>query len=136
LRRLIRRIRRCFYIKASDEVGKVRGKSLMVDDWGIMNPLVVLHRGRLPLIGEEASFLAPGSSESDRQWAVEQIADDVWIGHTAQVEEVAGANEKIVRLARGVGFEKQVIEIVRDTHGNQVFEIFRFVPSGVVNASR
>ena len=120
--------------RLSDEVGRVKDRSLMVDDWGIVNPLLVLHRNRLPLEFANERFLAPGSSESDRQWAMEKLADDVWIGHTPQFEET-GVSDRIVRLARGAGFEKQLMEIVRDTHGNPVFEIFHFVPAGAVNAS-
>lgn len=121
--------------RLSDEVGKVHDRSVMVDDWGILNPLVVLHRGRLPLVFMDAGFLAPASTETDRQWALDQLANDVWIGHTPQFEELTGANAKTVRLARAAGFEKQIIEIVRDTHGTPVFEVFHFVPSGAVNAS-
>jgi hypothetical protein len=45
---------------------------------------------------------------------------------------LAGANERIVRLARAEGFEKRMIEIVPDRNGRPVFEIFRFARTAVV----
>ena len=40
---------------------------------------------------------------------------------------MGGVNDRIVRVARKAGFEKQMIETVPDRNGRQVFEIFRFV---------
>ena len=107
----------------------------MVDDWGILNPLIVLHRNRLPLFYADQSFLAPGISKSDRNWFIERLSEDVWIGHTPQFQQWAGENERIMRVAREVGFEKQILKTVPDRNGRQVFEIFRFVRSGGVAAS-
>jgi 4-amino-4-deoxy-L-arabinose transferase-like glycosyltransferase len=120
--------------RLSDEAGHIQTDYLVVDDWGILNPLIALHRNRLPLVYADQSFLAPGTDEAHRKWSIKALAEDVWIGHTAQFEQWAGENERITRVAREAGFEKQVIETVPDRNGRPVFEIFRFVRRGGVAA--
>jgi hypothetical protein len=99
----------------SGEVGRIQSAHLVVDDWGIANSLLVLHGGSLPLV------------MADSEWDQARSAEDVWIGHTPEYQQTAGADEKIVRGARSAGFEKQIIETVPDRNGRPVFEIFRFV---------
>jgi hypothetical protein len=98
----------------SCEVGRMQSARFVVDDWGIDNPLLVLSDGHLPLV------LAGDSSFAG-------LADDVWIGHTPEYQQIAGGNEEIVQTARSAGFEKQIIKTVPDRNGRPVFEIFRFV---------
>ncbi len=98
----------------SGDVGRMQSPRFVVDDWGIDNPLLVLSDGRLPIVLPDDSFVAP-------------LADDVWIGHTSEYQQVAGVNEKMVQAARSAGFEKRIIETVPDRNGHPVFEIFRFV---------
>jgi hypothetical protein len=112
--------------RLSDEVGHIETDHLVLDDWGIMNPLIALHRDRLPLLYADQMFLDPAIDAPTRKWQ-EAWLDDVWIGHTPQFQQWAGANERIVRVARAAGFEKKMIETVPDRNGRLVFEIFRFV---------
>jgi hypothetical protein len=111
----------------SGEVGRIQSAHLVVDDWGIVNPLLVLHGGSLPLVMANESFLAPGISEASRQWDRARLAEDVWIGHTPEFQQRAGENDRIVQAARSIGFEKRIIKTVPDRSGQPVFEIFRFV---------
>ncbi|MGA2879517.1 MAG: hypothetical protein ABSG13_11240 [Bryobacteraceae bacterium] len=113
--------------RLSDEAGHIKSHELIVDDWGILNPLVALHRNRLPLVYADQSFLAPGTAENYRQRAIKRVAEEVWIGHTPEFQQWSGVNERIVRVAREAGFEKQLIQTVPDRNGRPVFEIFRFV---------
>ncbi|MGB6946516.1 MAG: hypothetical protein WBE37_29230 [Bryobacteraceae bacterium] len=122
--------------RLSDEAGRIESPELIVDDWGILNPLVTLHRNRLPLVVADQTFLAPGIAEADRQWFLRRLADDVWIGHTPAFQQLPGANERIVRVARAAGFEKHILETVPDRNGQPVFEIFRFVRTGGAVASK
>ena len=111
-----------------DEAGHIQADHLVLDDWGIMNPLIVLHRNRLPLRFADARSSIPRSMrrlESGKSWF-----DYVWIGHTDPFQQVAGTNQRMVRVAREAGFEKQMIGTVPDRNGRPVFEIFRFVRPG------
>jgi hypothetical protein len=101
----------------SGEVGRIESAHIVVDDWGIANALLVLHGGSLPLV------MADG-----RGWDRARLAHEVWVGHTPEYQQRAGANERMVQAARPAGFEKRIIKIVPDRNGRPVFEIFRFVP--------
>jgi hypothetical protein len=116
--------------RLSDEVGRIQTPELAIDDWGILNQLIVLHRNRLTLYVADQSFLAPGMTVSDRNYFVKRLGQDVWIGHTADFQQLPGINDKIIQAARSVGFEKRMIQTVPDRNGYPVFEIFRFVPAG------
>jgi hypothetical protein len=98
----------------SSDVGRMQSPGFVVDDWGIDNPLLVLSDGHLPLILPDDSFVA-------------RLADDVWIGHTSDYQQIAGINDRMVQAARSAGFEKRSIKTVPDRNGRPVFEIFRFV---------
>jgi hypothetical protein len=115
--------------RLSDELGHIQADQLVVDDWGILHPLIALHRNRLPLVYADQSFLAPGTTAADRKWSIKVLTEDVWIGHTQEFQQWAGDNQRIVRVAREAGLEKQMIETVPDRNGRPVFEIFRFVRS-------
>jgi len=121
--------------RLSDEAGHIQANHLVVDDWGILNPLVTLHRNRLPLVLADEGFLAPGIAESDRQWYLKRLAEDIWIGHTPEFEQWADRNERVRRVALAAGFEKRMIETVQDRNGRPVFEIFRFVRTGGVSGT-
>jgi hypothetical protein len=113
--------------RLSDEVSSIQPEHFVVDDWGIAKALLVLRGGRVPLLMADDSFLAPGITEARREWDHARLVGDVWIGHTPQYQQTAGANERIVQAARAAGFEKQIIKTVANRSGRPVFEIFRFV---------
>jgi hypothetical protein len=115
--------------RLSEEAGHLQAPHLVVDDWGILTQLIVLHRNQLPLLLADQTFLAPGTDQDSRNWFMRRLAEDVWIGHTPPFQQWAGENDRITRVARDAGFEKQMIETVPDRNGRPVFEIFRFVPA-------
>jgi hypothetical protein len=119
----------------SDEAGRIQAEHLVVDDWGILNPLIVLHRNRLPLFLANQSFFAPGIGEDDRNWCLARLKKDVWIGHTPEFQQWPDTNQRIVEIARAAGFEKRMIETVPDRNGRPVFEIFRFIRASPASAS-
>jgi len=122
--------------RLSEEAGHIQAEHLVVDDWGILTPLLVLHGNQLPVYFADQSFLAPEMTGDRRDWFIRRLAEDVWIGHTTDFLQWSDANERISRVAREVGFEKQMIETVPDRNGRPVFEIFRFVRTGGVAASK
>lgn len=111
----------------SHEVGRLHPSQIVVDDWGIINPLILLHGGKLPLIWVDDGFLSPTVSGDAREWGRRVLEQGLWIGHTAAYEEIAGLEERIVHAAHAAGYRKNLIETVPDTHGRPAFELFRFV---------
>jgi len=113
--------------RLSDELNRFQGTQLVIDDWGILDSLSVMHRGRLPLVYADESFLTLGESETQWTWDRGLAEHGIWIGHTKPYREFAATGEKIEKSAAAAGFQKQIVELVPDRNGRAVFEIFRFV---------
>ena len=112
--------------RLSDETKRFPGVPFVVDDWGILNPLTVLHRGRLQLIFVNETFPMLGVDENNRIWQQDLLQHAVWIGHTRPFQEFPDAADKVEKFAASLGFHKQVLELVPDRNGRPVYEIFRF----------
>ncbi len=110
----------------SDEAGRMPASEVVIDDWGIVDVLAVLNRGKLPLIITDDSFLSPSLSEEARNWQRGLLESALWIGHTPAYQEIPGQADKVIQSAASAGFRKELIKTVPDRHGRQVFEIFRF----------
>jgi len=113
--------------RLSDETNRYQGAEFVIDDWGILNPLVVLHSGRLPLIFLDDSYLTPGESEKQHSWDQGLAERDIWIGHTPAYRVFGEVSEKIEKSAESLGLRKQVLQLIPDRNGRPVYEIFRFV---------
>ena len=110
----------------SEELGRMHASQIVIDDWGIVVPLAVLQRGRLPLLIADDTFLAPGLSETAQRFYRAQLENGLWVGHTPAYQEFVGTNEKILKAAASAGFQKHLIETISDGEGHAAFEIFRF----------
>jgi len=110
----------------SSEVQQLHPAEIVIDDWGILDSLVLLRRGDLPATFADSSFLAAGSSSATHDWDVGRLERALWIGHTPAYQELSGLNDQIVRNAASAGFEKKLIDVIADRHARPVFEVFRF----------
>jgi hypothetical protein len=110
----------------SRSVGELKPSKVVIDDWGILNQLVLLHRGRLPLEFADDRFLSPTVSEERKNWDRGLLEHGLWIGHTPAYEEFRGATGRIVNAAESAGFHKEPIKVIPDRNGRPVFEIFQF----------
>src|SRR5579863_4319211 len=63
--------------RLSEEAGHIQAEHLVVDDWGILTPLLVLHANRLPVYFADQSFLATGITDDDRNWFIRRLEEDV-----------------------------------------------------------
>ena len=118
----------------SEEAGKLKAPQIVIDDWGIWNQLVLLHRGTLPLAMVTDSFLSPAKSEQEKAFETGLLEQGVWVGHTPEFQELSGWPEKITQAAAAAGFRKELLEVVADRNGRPTFEIFHFVrPAGLPN---
>jgi hypothetical protein len=111
----------------SEAAGRINAPQIVVADWGMLDQLVLLHQGKLPLVMLSASFLSPGESDQDWTWDRGLLEHGVWLGHTPAFQELAGANENIVRAAAAAGYRKALLQVIPDRHGRETFEVFRFV---------
>jgi hypothetical protein len=107
----------------ANETGEV-----IVMDWGIYDPLLLLHRGGVHL---RAGFFevmndAPGQSERaiDSMLATERA---VFVTHTAKKQFFPLPNRKLETTAAAHGYRKELLRTVADGHGRRVFEVYQFV---------
>jgi 4-amino-4-deoxy-L-arabinose transferase-like glycosyltransferase len=112
----------------SDELGRMRPPQIVIADWGIINPLVLLQRGTLPLTIVDTGFLSPQESDAARNWDLGRLEQGLWVGHTPAYREFVQVNDDVLKVASAAGFQKEMIKVVSDSHGRPAFEIFRFAP--------
>ena len=98
-------------------------REVIVMDWGIYDPLLLLQRGGVRL---RAGFFeimndAPGSIES----LLDKEA--IFVTHTADSQFFPAANQKLETAAMERGYRKQLLRVVADGRGRSVFEAYRFV---------
>jgi hypothetical protein len=111
----------------SDEAGRLRAPQIVIADWGIVGQILLLHRGKLPLVMASASFLSLTEGDQDRNWDRRLLENGVWLGHTPAFQELRGWNENIVQMAAAAGFRKKLLKLIPDRHGRATFEVFQFV---------
>ena len=90
-------------------VPKIPASTILVDDWGILTPLLVLHRGALPLRIASAPFMSDNPSPADIAEAHQSFAEKnaVWLGHTTANEQFTGVGARLVKLAAASGYRKK-----------------------------
>jgi hypothetical protein len=112
----------------SESLRHVRATEIYVTDWGILDPLRFLHRGRLPLREASAVLHKEQLSEAERRELRERLANPsgVFIAHVDGEEQFPGVNARLLELARQEGYQKVRRYVVRDRHGRPVFDVFGF----------
>jgi hypothetical protein len=113
----------------SRTVGELKPSKVVIDDWGMVNQLLLLHRGRLSLEYAGDNFLDTSLPEAEKEWDRGRLQQGLWVGHTPSHEEFSGANDRIVNKAASAGFQKEVIKVISDRNGRPIFEIFHFTPT-------
>ena len=112
--------------RLSEDVASRRPSQVVIADWGIANPIIVLNQGKLPVVLAGDSFFAPQNGR-EADWNRGLLENGLWLGHVAADELVTGVNERTQRTAGSLGYRREVLEVVTDSSGRPVFEIFRFV---------
>ena len=117
----------------SDVVPKIPATRIVIDDWGMVQPLDLLHRGRLPLVWAGDPFLEPETSQEERRDKLALLADlqALWIGHTDGYQEFSGVNSRVLAATAAAGFHKLPVTTISDRNGRPVFELFRFAANSL-----
>jgi hypothetical protein len=112
-----------------DKVPDFQAEQIYIPDWGILNPLSTLSKGRLPLRWEAAAFSSDHPSAAAEHDALEAFAakNSIWVVHTAGNEMFAGVNARLDKMASAAGYRKIELGQVRDRNQTPIFEIFRTV---------
>jgi hypothetical protein len=113
----------------TDSLERLAPRQVVLTDWGLLNVVRLLDRGKLPLV--DLSFLLDkrhpfsGGDETILRYWLSQPGT-VFAGHTEGTEIVSGVNANLAAFTRDNSYEKEMLEVVHDRNGRAIFEIFRF----------
>jgi len=98
-------------------------------DWSISDQIRLLHRGRI-LIGPGTDQVTkPEMNAEDRAVVAQMLAipDAVWVAHTPEFEIFQGANEKMLQVAAASGYRREMVTVIPDNFGRNVYEVYKMV---------
>jgi hypothetical protein len=98
-------------------------------DWGIMDSLRLLNRGKLPLrVGNDLVSKAAADPDA-RNTFIKTIATpgDWFIAHTKDFEFFQGGSDRLVRYAADAGYQRAILATIPDSYGRPVYEVYHFV---------
>ena len=113
-----------------DQLPGFQAEQIYIPDWGILNPLSTLSKGRLPLRWEADAFSSDNPPATAVRDALEAFAakNSIWVVHTAGNEMFAGVNARLDRMTAAAGYRKIELRQVRDGNNVAIFDVFRTVP--------
>jgi hypothetical protein len=116
----------------SDYLKGVPSKGIYCADWGIMDSLRLLNRGKLPLNVGTDPIRKPELSPDDRNDLKRMISDPshVFIAHTTDYEFFQGVNAKLLKYAADSGYERAMLAVIPDGWGRPVYEVYHFAGPG------
>jgi hypothetical protein len=112
----------------SDYLKRVQATGVYSMDWGIMDSLRLLNRGKLPLEIGFDQIGKPVISPEERFLVHQMIGtpEHVFVAHTADFQFFKGYSEKLLKFAADAGYQRQMMAVISDAYGRQVYEVYRF----------
>jgi hypothetical protein len=114
--------------RLSDYMKNDSSKTVYCVDWGIMDSLRLLNRGKLPLRVAMNLVTMAQTGESERETLNKAIAapDSLFLAHTKDFEFFLGNDERLVKYAAGIGYRREMLATIPDSYGRPVYEVYRF----------
>ena len=115
--------------RLADYMKGVSPSNVFCVDWGIMESMRLLSRGKLPLRVGTDPIAKPALDTADREFLARTISGPghMFINHTKDFEFFPGVNDKLVKYAADAGFRREVMAVIPDSFGRPVYEVYRFV---------
>ena len=115
--------------RLADYMKGVSPSNVFCVDWGIMDSMRLLSRGKLPLRVGTDPITKPALDTADREFLARTIAGSghIFINHSKDFEFFTGVNDKLVKYAAEAGYRREVMAVIPDSHGRPVYEVYRFV---------
>lgn len=101
-------------------------------DWGILDNLRLMSRGRLYVRDAAEHTSRPVPTAEDREIVRAQLAipDAVFVVHTSLAEIFPGNTERLMQAASQAGLHGQALATIPDSFGRPIFQVYRFVQPG------
>jgi 4-amino-4-deoxy-L-arabinose transferase-like glycosyltransferase len=102
-------------------------------DWGIIEPVRLLDRGRVRLASGTDQLSGPAISPPDQAILKSMVSDprNLFIAHPPGAEFFQGKNAQLQAFAASIGFVPQILERFSDSFGRPFFEVYCFVPASI-----
>ena len=106
----------------------VKARTIYINDWGILDVLRILNRGKLPLRVGSDPLSKPQLDAKDKRIVLKRISEgeSIFVGHTDGAEQFAGVNARLRALAVEAGYRREMLAEIADRNGRPIFEVFRF----------
>ena len=112
----------------SDYLKKAPARTIFCLDWGILDPLRLLQKGKLPVAMGSNEVNQPHMSAAEQDMVLRMISEpaNLFVAHTKDFEYFPGVGPKLERFAAAAGFERQPVTTIPDRYGRVVYELYRF----------
>jgi hypothetical protein len=104
-------------------------KRVFCIDWGIVDQLRLLGRGRLPL---SFQFVPTGGGPPDRRLVAEAVDDPehLFVSHTESFAFFPDYGQEFIQDAQAAGYRRDTPRVISDSWGRPTYEVYRFVKLG------
>lgn len=111
----------------SDALKTIPASEIYVNDWGMLDSLRLLHRGRLPLRVGSDPLSKADFNEADRRVVLQRLASPgaIFIAHSDGNEEFHGVNARMRTVVQAAGYRQQMLARIPDRNGRVLFEVYR-----------
>lgn len=108
---------------------KTPAREVFTTDWGILDSLRLISRGRLNMGLGDDRIAKPELTAEDTAYLNKMISgpDYVFVAHVRGMEFAVGHDARLVNYARARGYAQQVLNVISDSYGRPTFEVYRFV---------
>src|SRR5205814_2720024 len=98
-----------------------------VVDWGMFNSLTLFHQGRLRLASADEFFRTAEPTPLEQQEIERMFAvrGALFVGHVPEREMRPGINQHFNQAALAAGYRKDSVQVISDSNGRPVFEVFQ-----------
>jgi hypothetical protein len=98
-------------------------------DWGMLDQLRLLERGKLHLAVGSDQVSKPELTADDRAYltAIVGAPTSLFLAHTPDFEFFQGNAQKLTQFAASIGYRRETVATIPDSFGRSVFEVYRFV---------
>ncbi len=110
---------------------KTKAPRIVTVDWGILETLVLLSEGELPVEDVSVPLKSAGDTRNGSQIrSLISSEGAIFVAHGLPYEQWAGSYERLVRYAATLGYSPELLQSIQDRNGRPIFEIFRFRRAG------